>query len=720
VPSGVVQIFDGQTLLLNLTLDSNGSASFTKSDLPVGAHSLSVVYAGDSVFTGSSALASIHVGAGSTSTALSSTGPVHFGQAVLLTATVMPADLGSMIPSGLVMFYDGAAFLGSQSLNGSTATFSVNLSAGTHHITAVYGGDTNFAASSSLAMSQAVNAEATGTALSSNAPAVFGKAITFTAAVTFADAESTHPTGGVSFLEGGIVLGTASLDASGHAMVSLMLGVGSHSITAIYAGDGNFAASTSAASAAVVKPESTTLALTSSGSTSFGQSVTFSTQLSFPDAESIRPTGTITFMDGTIVLGTRSIDAAGRASFAITTLGVGSHTITASYNGDGNYTSSNSASASQSVGKATSSTTLATSSSTVNPGQAVTFTATLANAAGTGTVTFFDGTLSLGTVNVAAGKASFTTSSLSNGTHSIKAVYNGDSSFAGSTSATITQTVKRAAPSGTVTALSASSATVQVGSPLTFTATVTATSSAVPTGTVTFRDGSTVLGSASLVNGVATFTTTSLPLGGHSIVASYGGDVADVASTSSAVSVFLNVPAGGQLDSGTTPNPNFWGRTNGINLLLNFNGSFASTALGNWLAKSFPNLFGARSQYFNLTNASNLEVTLDYELGSFFAPKVWVDMLTTALDIYATTAGLGGATAAAYGFDVSTTGIAGATLNVGQSGSAFGLANNSRHTVLDLLLAANERSSNGQLFGGNNAARNQADALFVTLLQAAK
>src|SRR6266852_2034281 len=97
------------------------------------------------------------------------------------------------------------------------------------------------------------------------------------------------------------------------------------------------------------------------------------------------------------------------------------HTITASYNGDANFlTSTGSDSASPQVVNKDSSTT--TVSSTVNPsvfGQTVTFTATVAAASpgagtATGTVTFKEGAVTLAnTVAIAAGQATFTTSSLS-------------------------------------------------------------------------------------------------------------------------------------------------------------------------------------------------------------------------------------------------------------------------------------------------------------------
>ena len=87
--------------------------------------------------------------------------------------------------------------------------------------------------------------------------------------------------------------------------------------------------------------------------------------------------------------------------------------------------------------------------SSLNPSKfdaSVQFTATVTSSGGTpaGAVTFKDGSTTLGTGTLSSrGKATFTTSALSAGSHSITAVYGGSTNFIGSTSATLTQTVER-------------------------------------------------------------------------------------------------------------------------------------------------------------------------------------------------------------------------------------------------------------------------------------
>jgi len=90
-------------------------------------------------------------------------------------------------------------------------------------------------------------------------------------------------------------------------------------------------------------------------------------------------------------------------------------------------------------------TTLSSSPNPSNHGQAVTFTAVVTSGLGAPpdgeTVKFKKGTTVLGTGTLSGGSASFTTSTLPVGTNYIKAVYGGDSNFAGSTSKALAQVV---------------------------------------------------------------------------------------------------------------------------------------------------------------------------------------------------------------------------------------------------------------------------------------
>src|SRR5947209_15901438 len=99
--------------------------------------------------------------------------------------------------------------------------------------------------------------------------------------------------------------------------------------------------------------------------------------------------------------------------------------------------------------------------------------------------------------------------------------------------------------------------------------------------------------------------------------------------------------------------------------------------------------------------------------------KLDAQVLATALNVYATNAPLDSTKAAAqYGFTVGGDGVGAAGVNVGSDGSAFGVANSTTMTVLDLLKATDMQSVNGVLFGGNTTKRNLANDLFSAINQA--
>ena len=134
------------------------------------------------------------------------------------------------------------------------------------------------------------------------------------------------------------------------------------------------------------------------------------------------PTGVVTFKNRATILSNVALSA-GKASLTISTLTLGSHAISATYAGDGHFNGS-SAALTEAVKQATSTTV----HSSVNPSvfeQPVIFTATIAPNAATGTVTFKNGAVVLGTSSVVSGKATFSTSALAVGAHSITATYNG-------------------------------------------------------------------------------------------------------------------------------------------------------------------------------------------------------------------------------------------------------------------------------------------------------
>jgi hypothetical protein len=351
-PSGSVTFKDGTSTLGSVAL-SLGLANYTTSALSAGKHSITVVYGGDSNYTGStSAVLTQTVNSAKTTatqtTLTSSLNPSLIGEPVNLTATVTGPG-GT--PTGAVAFMDGSTTIVSGvALGGGSATYQdPSLSAGTHSITAVYSGDSNYSGSTSPKLTQTVYSSpaATTTTLTSSANLSSpGQSVTFTATVTTSGPGT--PTGVVTWWDGTTELGNFALNGNSASLTTSTLSLGAHSITANYGGDAVFAPSTSAALTQTVSTTTaTTTSLTSSANSSnVGQSVTFTATVA-PNGSGT-PTGSVTFEDGVATLGSSNLSG-GKASYSTSSLSAGTHSITAVYGGDSNYTASTSAVLTQKV-----------------------------------------------------------------------------------------------------------------------------------------------------------------------------------------------------------------------------------------------------------------------------------------------------------------------------------------------------------------------------------
>ncbi len=310
-------------------------------------------------------------------------------------------------------------------------------------------------------------------------PTVYGQSVTLTATVAPVSGTGT-PTGTVTFKDGATTLGSSPLNTGSATFPTSSLAVGSHSITAAYSGDAAFGGSTSSPSTQNVNQAATTTSVTSSVNPSvYGQAVKLTATVSAVSPGTGTPTGTVTFKDGAGTLGTGTLNASGQATLTTSGLSVASHSITAVYGGSAIFSGSTSAALTQSVNRAGTTTGLTSSPNPSTTGQIVTFTATVTAVspgagAPTGTVTFTDGVVTLGTGALnASGQATFSTSALALGTHSVSAAYGGDTSFNGSTSSTLTQTVNPAASGDFSITASPASRTISRGGTTTYTVTVT-------------------------------------------------------------------------------------------------------------------------------------------------------------------------------------------------------------------------------------------------------
>jgi sugar lactone lactonase YvrE len=188
-------------------------------------------------------------------------------------------------------------------------------------------------------------------------------------------------------------------------------------------------------------PPSTTQLLLSSTMPNLGDNLLIYGQVT-SNVGGPNPTGTVSFFDAATLLGQAAISS-GIGYIYYPGLGIGDHSITASYGGDGYNAPSTSDPTTVSVHIPTQ-TALAVSRNSVSTGSSVTLTATVTSggaALGTGNVTFFDGSTAIGTANVnAGGVALLATPGLSSGTHSLTAVYNAQGVYGSSTSSAMTVT----------------------------------------------------------------------------------------------------------------------------------------------------------------------------------------------------------------------------------------------------------------------------------------
>ena len=385
-----------------------------------------------------------------TTTLTSSVNPATFGQTVTFTATVSPC----CIATGTVTFFDGNTMLGSPVVvqNGTIkATVSASsLSVGTHAITARYDGDDNNSSTSTVLTLTIWTISLT----SSPNPSSSGQMVTFMACGI-----PNGVPGIVAFIDGTTTIGANNnVSSPCSSYQTNILTAGTHSVTARYSD--SYGGNTSAVIPQTVNKApiaSTITTLTSSANpvtyvyTPSGGSAVyfleFTAIVSPPNAS-----GTVKFFDTNTGLGCTNHTCqivCGGASYQHSSslapqatcwayLPAGTFSITAVYSGDNSFGSSTSAVLTQTVNLSL--------TSSPNPSvaeQSVTLTALIgwSGTFATGIMTFYDGTMRIGTSVVSNGQATFSTTMLSVGSHSLTAVFSGDNTVPNSTSAVLTQTV---------------------------------------------------------------------------------------------------------------------------------------------------------------------------------------------------------------------------------------------------------------------------------------
>ncbi|MGD0098682.1 MAG: Ig-like domain repeat protein [Terracidiphilus sp.] len=547
-----------------VTCGSSGSATVTAaasntcqtSALPVGTTYVKAVYAtsatGYAGATSATAAAVTVTGTPTTTTLTASPTSTAQGNPVTLTAVVSPTAATGVVTFKSAVTTEGTAgVLGTCTItSGGTCNTTVlttgwTVSTTANSLTAVYAATGNYATSTSAAKIVTI---ATGTAtttgvvtLGTASPIVYGTSETLSATVSAG-------TGTVTFLDNGTTsLGTATISSGIASLTSAALAPGTHSITAAYGGDATHDASASASATSLTVTSNTTTTLIAAATGTYGTTYSLTANVVPTSGPGTVNAGTVTFSNGSVTLGTCTI-ASGTCSTSTTVLPPGSYTVTASYPGalSGGVTYNLSSSAGTSV--TASGATLAVSLSVTNS-QGASFTTPVAQGtsvlltahvtpvlAASGTLNFEVGGNSIAGCNPvslgAGGTATCLTALLPAGTDSLSAIFTqtaNTSDFVSTTATGNNSVTVIATPT-----LVVSAAPYYYGAPVTLN--VSGFPAAANGGTVNFVDEGGSQGTCILSGGTCgtPFTISTLPVANHSFMASFAGNgAAPAASTTS-------------------------------------------------------------------------------------------------------------------------------------------------------------------------------------------
>ncbi len=374
-------------------------------------------------------------------------------------------------------------------------------------------------------------------------PAVVGQSFTVTATVIPLGVGT--PTGNVNISIPGATPASANPALVGGVASATFTSStpGVLTVTATYSGDANFTGSTGSNAVVVLQGTTTTSVVSTPDPSALGQNVAITATVTAVAPATGTPTGTVTFVVSGSGGGTFNapLNGSGQATINLSTLGVGTHAITAIYNGDTKFLPST-GSDTQTVNPGPAATTT-TVSDVPDPsvfGQPVTFTAIVttnppATGVPTGTVSFTisgPGGTATGSGTLVGGVATFTTSALNaNATaYTVTAVYNPNTTNFLTSTGTGSHQVNKAS---TLTTVTSSPDPSTAGNPVTYIAFVAAVppGAGTPTGNVTFTvtdSGSNVVSGPTTValdsNGFAVFNdATVLAAGTYTVSATYGG-----------------------------------------------------------------------------------------------------------------------------------------------------------------------------------------------------
>ena len=348
--------------------------------------------------------------------------------------------------------------------------------------------------------SDTVNVSAfTATALPS--PQAYTQTVTYTAALP------SSATGSVTFSIGGTTLCTATLPTL--SCTATNAPVGTDTVTATYSGDSNFTSQTTTTTLTITKATPTFTEAAAPSSIVYGSQDTLS-----DSGLPVGATGTVTFSSGGSTLCVAIISAT--SCQTATSLGAGTYPVTATYSGDGNYTTATATGASFTITKAPTSMSESAAPASIPYGTADTVSVAGLPVGATGTVTFTTGGSTLCVATLPALSCA-TLTTLTPATYPVTATYSGNANYSGTTALGAAFTVTLSSTSMTE---SAAPSSVQYGT------SDTVSVSGLPggaTGTITFTSGGSTLCVVSLP-ATSCSTSATLAPGTYPVSATYSGD----------------------------------------------------------------------------------------------------------------------------------------------------------------------------------------------------
>ena len=443
-PTGRVQFNYGRFTLTAVTLNGSGVATVNLNQINADTYPLFAQYMGDANNLGSSSPVVTLVVQPTTSTVgvRATPNPAVAGQTVTITAGVTSP---TTLPMGQVTFSVGKTVLGTAQLakhavNWSQASITTtSLPVGTDTISATFLGNSNIQGGTATttetitksasttaqhAPSERGNCDTQTILTTSATPWYIDGDVYFTAqlnASAFCNGQHQSCGGDMKFYDGNTYIseGQVSGPACSTTIDDFSLKAGTHKIKAVFQGLG-FWNPSSTVITQVIQYYPTTSSLTTSLNPSiYGQPITWTALVNPSPITFQPPSGNVSFTYAGRFLGSAPINPdTGVASLTMSILNADPYAITAVYKGDGVNGPSTSPAINQVVLPTTSSATIASSANPSTLGESVTFTSKVLSPTATakGPVTFTAGNTVLGTVELASGKASLTTSSLTAGT----------------------------------------------------------------------------------------------------------------------------------------------------------------------------------------------------------------------------------------------------------------------------------------------------------------